>query len=339
MKKISALFILALLLYPGPGTLAVAAELEDKLVEAAGKGDAATVHTMLEMGADVNGRVGIYGETALMSATEYIEVVRILLDKGADINAKSENGDTALMVAAYGNEDVVRLLLDRGADVNAKDSEGNTVLMNASRFGSPAIFQLLLARGADVNAKNNDGTTALMNAAFNGNADATRILLENGADVNAKLTEYGDTALISAAGRGHADVVRLLIEKGANLSARDNDGKTALMSATEKIEKGNWGAVGKDGKMAREPLSPEEKKRYDETVRLLKEATARPNVPDTDKPPFNRGVGAPGAAKYECPKTRYINCMPPVKDGDRAMCSEDYLEWVKSHCDGVEVVY
>jgi hypothetical protein len=42
---------------------------------------------------------------------------------------------------------------------------------------------------------------------------------------------------------------------------------------------------------------------------------------------------------YVCPRTRYINCMPPVPKEKQAMCSRDYLDWAKSNCPGVKVVY
>ncbi len=40
-----------------------------------------------------------------------------------------------------------------------------------------------------------------------------------------------------------------------------------------------------------------------------------------------------------CPQTRYIDCMPPVKEESRKMCSKEYLDWIKKHCPDVEVVY
>ncbi len=47
----------------------------------------------------------------------------------------------------------------------------------------------------------------------------------------------------------------------------------------------------------------------------------------------------PEVPKYECPKTRYINCMPPVQEIYKPMCTKEYLEWAKRHCTGFEVVY
>jgi hypothetical protein len=42
---------------------------------------------------------------------------------------------------------------------------------------------------------------------------------------------------------------------------------------------------------------------------------------------------------YYCPGTRYINCMPPLSKQRQTMCSKDYIDWAKSHCPGVKVVY
>jgi hypothetical protein len=65
----------------------------------------------------------------------------------------------------------------------------------------------------------------------------------------------------------------------------------------------------------------------------------RPSVPDPDSQPVSPDDQTPGVPKYECPKTRYINCMPPVQEIDKPMCTKEYLEWAKSHCTGFEVVY
>jgi hypothetical protein len=65
----------------------------------------------------------------------------------------------------------------------------------------------------------------------------------------------------------------------------------------------------------------------------------RPPVPETDSQPASPDDQTPEAPKYECPKTRYINCMPPVQEIDKPMCTKEYLEWAKSHCTGFEVVY
>ena len=72
------------------------------------------------------------------------------------------------------------------------------------------------------------------------------------------------------------------------------------------------------------------------TIPVVRE---RPPVPDPDSQPVRPAVQTPEVPKYECPKTRYINCMPPVQEIDRPMCTKEYLDWAKRHCTGFEVVY
>ena len=61
--------------------------------------------------------------------------------------------------------------------------------------------------------------------------------LKRGADIEAKNEFKGRTPLIHAAQQGRIDIVRLLIEKWSNIHAKDNDGFTALMLATEDLTK------------------------------------------------------------------------------------------------------
>lgn len=54
-----------------------------------------------------------------------------------------------------------------------------------------------------------------------------------------------------------------------------------------------------------------------------------PPVPPPDSRPVT----------YECPRTKTIDCMPPVQGKARELCSPEYLEWIRKNCPGVEVVY
>ena len=65
--------------------------------------------------------------TPLVKAAGYgkPEEIKSLLDQGADVNGKDQYGATALMRAASGGRgDVAKLLLDRGARVEEKDAYG-----------------------------------------------------------------------------------------------------------------------------------------------------------------------------------------------------------------------
>lgn len=112
---------------------------DEDFIEAVYKGNILKVQTLLNKGADVNARDGLYN-TALIIASQngHTDIVKALLDKGADVNLKAINQVTALIYASskgYGS--IVRALLDKGADVNAKTiKEGATSLIWASYNGS-----------------------------------------------------------------------------------------------------------------------------------------------------------------------------------------------------------
>src|SRR5438105_3666919 len=77
------------------------ASVNDRLLVAANKGDAATTADLLKKGADVNARPDD-GWTPLLWACWQSQdnVVKLLLAKGADVNARDKDNDTALMKAA-----------------------------------------------------------------------------------------------------------------------------------------------------------------------------------------------------------------------------------------------
>jgi hypothetical protein len=60
-----------------------------------------------------------------------------------------------------------------------------------------------------------------------------------------------------------------------------------------------------------------------------------PVLPDA-KPPVQ---ATPVEPKFECPKTPYVDCMPPINGTQRPLCSKEYKERVKARCPGVEFVY
>ena len=77
------------------------------------------------------------------------DAVRSLLDKGADPNAKARKGHLPLLTAAgQGYFEIVKILLDSGADVNTKNNAGQTALMNAELNGHTKIVELLKKYGA-----------------------------------------------------------------------------------------------------------------------------------------------------------------------------------------------
>ena len=160
------------------------------LVRAADAGDLQTVTSLLNHGADINGR-GVEGNTALCAASGRGRkaIVRLLLQKG-----------------------IVHLLLEKGADVNAANNAQWTPLLLAISRGAYDISEILLDSGADARAALSDGWTALHSACKEGEMGVVKNLLRHGADLNA-VDSKGQTPLSLAKEYGQAEIVVFLKEQ------------------------------------------------------------------------------------------------------------------------------
>jgi hypothetical protein len=119
-------------------------DLNEDLLAAARKGDAAVVKSLLDKGADVNAK-SPYGSTPLFFACDrgHVEVAKLLIERGADVNVKDTfYGATALTWASMkGRVDMIKLLLDKGA------SGVDEVLMGGIQSGKPELVKLALSTG------------------------------------------------------------------------------------------------------------------------------------------------------------------------------------------------
>ena len=98
----------------------------------------------------------LYRETALYVASEldHVAIARLLVERGADVNVRCGVFGSALQAASFqGNESIVRLLLDEKANVNADDGQYGNALQAASSNGYENVVKMLLKEGADVNAQ------------------------------------------------------------------------------------------------------------------------------------------------------------------------------------------
>ena len=149
--------------------------------------------------------------------------LRTLLSQGADVNAPHGDGMSALHWAAErGDDPMVELLTFAGANVSAVTRIGQyTPLHLAVKAGSGPAVDALLKAGAVVSAQTSTGgVTPLHLAAASGSVAAVTALLDTQADINETEAEWEQTPLIFASAAGRVDVVRLLIARGADISHR-----------------------------------------------------------------------------------------------------------------------
>jgi ankyrin repeat protein len=217
-----------------------------------------------------------------------LEGVRAALQDGADVDT-AQNGSVVLNRAvSSGNPDVVSLLLRRGANVNIVDQRwGYTPLVNAiTGLSDPyRVAGMLIANGANVRKADQAGWTPVHWAASNGQQEIVNLLLHNGADINAldaerhtpldivgellipdllsKARDSADylmargahTGGISADGNpladvdrelfmatiaGNAELVRQAVAQGAHVNVRDSLFRSPLIRAAQL---GRWEAT------------------------------------------------------------------------------------------------
>ena len=237
------------------------------IVDAARRGDAAAVRTLIGQRVKVNAPAPD-GTTALHWAAEHDDIALLdaLIKAGADVKAATRHGVAPLSLAALnGSGAAVGRLLAAGADPNTTMSGDETALMTAARAGSVEALRALLAAGADPSARaGSTGQTALMWAASRNNAAAVRLLVEAGADITTRtgraappprqsggttaaqalvtnfeggrsmfnsLPATGFTAFLFAVRGGSIEAVKALLAAGANVNDTLSDGSNALVVA------------------------------------------------------------------------------------------------------------
>jgi uncharacterized protein len=190
------------------------------------------------------------GETALMQAARRgnLATVRALLSKKANPNAKELNGgQTALMWAlSQRHATVVQALIEAGADVHAASKTGFTPLMFAAQQGDIATAAILLAAGAKPNdVQPKSGLTPLMIASAMGHTEAVDLLLDKGANPNLvdsngysslhRVVRDSDYGINLASKDEVLTIVKSLLKHGANPNIRLSQDKE---KAAEEIKNG-----------------------------------------------------------------------------------------------------
>lgn len=210
-------------------------EQDDKLLDAASRGDVACMEQALDSGANVlaqkneqeidNGNMAIH----IASRMGHVEVVKFLTEtKKVSVDIPGCKGRTALMYAS--NVAIVQFLLENGASLDAKDKYGDTVIHVASQLGHIEVVKFLIeTKKVAVDAQGGYGQIALM---YSKNEEIAKLLIENGADLYAKDTRKG-MLIHLAAEKGWVEILRLLVEtKHFPVDAKGNEEETALMRAS-----------------------------------------------------------------------------------------------------------
>ncbi|PSS43368.1 hypothetical protein C6401_13200 [Arthrobacter woluwensis] len=164
-------------------TEAQRARLDQDLIRAAKRNDAAEVKRLIEQGGDVNAKDSIQDSAFLYAGAEgFNEVLRLTLAAGADVRSVNRFGGTALIPACeHGHVETIRILLAAGVPVNHVNRLGWTgmqeaILLNTGGPRQQEAVRLLLAAGADPGIRDPQGRTALDNARRMGFTEIVRIL-------------------------------------------------------------------------------------------------------------------------------------------------------------------
>eukprot|EP00752_Nemacystus_decipiens_P011987 g10627.t1 len=162
----------------------------------------------------------------------FVSTALALMDAGADLSLRYGVFRHSVLHAAAEERhiDVMRVLIERGADVNAVDWYQWTPLHQAALLNRDETIDVLVEAGANIEARDDTGRTPLHCTASNRPHDALLALLKHGAHVNTQ-DNYQNTALhtaVSYAGtEGAAEVVDLLLRSGADETILNANGKTA----------------------------------------------------------------------------------------------------------------
>lgn len=119
---------------------------------------------------------------------------------------------------------------------NNKGPTGKNPLMFAAMKGDVGRAKFLLEQGANPNETDMNGISVVMYATQAENPEPIlQLLVEKGAKLEEK-NQQGSTALASASDSGNVKAVRALCAAGANVNTVDNDGSTPLISVITNIQ-------------------------------------------------------------------------------------------------------
>lgn len=177
---------------------------ESPVADAAQRGEAEEIRSLLRQGADPSAAQPD-GMTALhwSALNDQLDIVETLIFAGATLQpATRVGGYTPLHLASRaGNADVVAALLDAGANPDILTGTGAASLHFAAEADALEVVNALVGHGADVNVRDGySSRTPAMFAAARNSAGALQALLDAGADPDL-VSDTRDFSEIEAADR------------------------------------------------------------------------------------------------------------------------------------------
>jgi len=192
---------------------------DDRLLQAAQKGDLAKVKKLLKGGVNPDFVCKNAGVTSLFLAAEFNfgAVIKALVTAKATVDATGRRGETPLMIAVqFEALEAVQVLCAASADVNRRSIDWVSVPRDASpldiaaRHNRKAAMEILLAHKVKVNDTSTEGWTALHVATSAGSVDVCARLLQVKADPLIATAADGVNAMRRMQGRGPDDAMRKL---------------------------------------------------------------------------------------------------------------------------------
>ncbi|MGI9628126.1 MAG: ankyrin repeat domain-containing protein [Longimicrobiales bacterium] len=240
--------------------LIAAAPAESPVADAAERGDAEEVRSLLRQGADANA-AQVDGMTGLhwAAVNNEVEIAQVLLYGGATLKATTRlGGYTALHLASKsGHAEVVHALLEAGSDPNVLTTTGAAPLHFAAEANSAGVIAALVEHGANVNVADAFAErTPLMFAAARNAGEAVKALLAGGADP-APITRIKDYEQLDSIARWEQQQRRRILEAAKDPEpqaqpdeAEENEGPQAEPEEEEEEEPEEEGEEDPDAEEA-----------------------------------------------------------------------------------------
>ncbi|KAL8937028.1 MAG: hypothetical protein Q9216_004634 [Gyalolechia sp. 2 TL-2023] len=196
-----------------------------ELHEAARTGDIDTLRSLLEEKVPINAR-GDRVKTPQMEAAmrSHLHCLETLKEFGADEFAVDAQGRTALHMAVISNQPKAVLWLIQAYPPTTPDMPGkkSSKIAWATEAITGSRSTKILREVSD-----GDGSRPLHVATRLALSDMVSLLLDNGCNIDAK-DNWGRTSLITAAILNRLNIVELLLNRGADITTKDVDNMTAL---------------------------------------------------------------------------------------------------------------